>query len=62
MKAKPERPAPRGPIRERTSGRMLAIDDSQEDSESTVIDFDDPATSKPAEAGEAPEPESGDDE
>lgn len=62
MKAKPERPAPRGPIRERTSGRMLAIDDAQDETESTEIDFDDPATSRPAESAEAAEPESGDDE
>lgn len=46
-KAKPERPAPRGPIRERTSGRLLAIDDVHDDTESAEIDFDDPATSKP---------------
>ena len=50
MKAKPERPAPRGPIRERTSGRMLDIDDAQDESESAEIDFDDPATSRPADA------------
>jgi cold-inducible RNA-binding protein len=47
MKAKPERPAPKGPIRERTSGRMLDIDDAHDESESAEIDFDDPATSRP---------------
>jgi hypothetical protein len=46
MKAKPERPAPRGPIRERTTGRLLAMDD-QDDVESASIEFDDPATSAP---------------
>lgn len=46
-KAKPERPGPRGPIRERTSGRMLDIDDSHDDAGSADIDFDDPATSRP---------------
>jgi cold-inducible RNA-binding protein len=48
-KAKPERPAPKGPIRERNSGRLLAIDDAADETESTEIDFDDPATSKPHE-------------
>lgn len=52
MKAKPERPAPRGPIRERTSGRMLDIDDTHDDAESAEIDFDDPATSRPHEDDE----------
>ena len=44
-KAKPERAAPKGPIRERNSGRMLDIDDS-DDSGSEIDDFDDFATSK----------------
>jgi RNA recognition motif-containing protein len=44
-KAKPERGGPKGPIRERNSGRMLDIDDS-DDSGSEIDDFDDFATSK----------------
>jgi cold-inducible RNA-binding protein len=50
MKAKPERPAPRGPIRERSGGRVLAIDDLDETE--AEIEFDDPATSRPAGAEE----------
>ena len=50
MKAKPERPAPRGPIRERSGGRVLAMDDLDETE--TEIEFDDPATSKPASVDE----------
>ncbi len=46
-KARPERPGPRGPIRERTGGRVLDIDD-MDGSEVEEIDFDDPATSRPA--------------
>jgi RNA recognition motif-containing protein len=46
MKAKPERPAPRGPIRERSGGRVLDIDDMDESD--VEIEFDDPATSRPA--------------
>ena len=51
MKAKPERPGPRGPIRERTTGRLLDIDDTHDDTDtvSEAIDFDDPATSRPPE-------------
>jgi RNA recognition motif-containing protein len=45
MKAKPERGGPKGPIRERNSGRMLDIDDS-DDAGSDIDDFDDFATSK----------------
>jgi RNA recognition motif-containing protein len=44
-KAKPERGGPKGPIRERNSGRMLDIDDS-DDAGSEIDDFDDFATSK----------------
>jgi cold-inducible RNA-binding protein len=45
-KAKPERGGPKGPIRERTGGRVLDIDDPFDD-ESVAADFDDVATSKP---------------
>lgn len=47
-KAKPERAAPKGPIRERNSGRMLDIDDSEDavDAKGDIDDFDDFATSK----------------
>jgi RNA recognition motif-containing protein len=46
-KAKPERAAPKGPIRERNSGRMLDIDDSDDAGTSEIAeDFDDFATSK----------------
>jgi hypothetical protein len=44
-KAKPERPGPRGPIRERAGGRVMDIEDMG--GEDVNIDFDDPATSKP---------------
>ena len=44
-KAKPERPGPRGPIRERSGGRVLDIEDL--DAAGSEIDFDDPATSRP---------------
>jgi len=44
-KAKPERPGPRGPIRERSGGRVMDIEDL--DAAGTEIDFDDPATSRP---------------
>ena len=46
-KAKPERPGPRGPIRERSGGRVMDIDDMG--GADVEIDFDDPATSKPGE-------------
>ncbi len=49
-KAKPERAAPKGPIRERNSGRMLDIDDSDDAGTSEIEDdFDDFATSKESE-------------
>jgi RNA recognition motif-containing protein len=53
-KAKPERAAPKGPIRERNSGRMLDIDDSDDAgvSESEIDDFDDFATSKESDGGD----------
>ena len=44
-KAKPERPGPRGPIRERSGGRVMDIEDMG--GADVEIDFDDPATSKP---------------
>jgi RNA recognition motif-containing protein len=44
-KAKPERPGPRGPIRERSGGRVMDIEDL--DAADVEIDFDDPATSRP---------------
>ena len=44
-KAKPERPGPRGPIRERSGGRVMDIEDMG--GADVDIDFDDPATSKP---------------
>jgi RNA recognition motif-containing protein len=44
-KAKPERPGPRGPIRERSGGRVMDIEDM--DAADVDIDFDDPATSRP---------------
>jgi cold-inducible RNA-binding protein len=44
-KAKPERPAPRGPIRERSGGRVMDIEDM--DAADAAVDFDDPATSRP---------------
>jgi cold-inducible RNA-binding protein len=44
-KAKPERAAPKGPIRERGGGRVLDIDDTEDDTNSE-IEFDDFATSK----------------
>ncbi len=44
-KAKPERPGPRGPIRERSGGRVMDIEDMG--GAEVEIDFDDPATSKP---------------
>jgi RNA recognition motif-containing protein len=44
-KAKPERPGPRGPIRERSGGRVMDIEDL--DAGADDIDFDDPATSRP---------------
>ena len=47
MKAKPERPGPRGPIRERSGGRVMDIEDMA--GEDVDIDFDDPATSRPGE-------------
>jgi RNA recognition motif-containing protein len=47
MKAKPERPGPRGPIRERAGGRVMDIEDLA--GEDVDIDFDDPATSRPGE-------------
>jgi RNA recognition motif-containing protein len=50
MKAKPERPGPRGPIRERSGGRVMDIEDMA--GEDVVIDFDDPATSRPGEETE----------
>jgi cold-inducible RNA-binding protein len=46
-KAKPERPGPRGPIRERSGGRVMDIEDMG--GADVDIDFDDPATSKPGE-------------
>jgi RNA recognition motif-containing protein len=46
MKAKPERGGPKGPIRERNSGRMLDIDDPDEPDAEIDDDFDDFATSK----------------
>ncbi len=46
-KAKPERPGPRGPIRERAGGRVMDIEDMG--GADVEIDFDDPATSKPGE-------------
>jgi hypothetical protein len=49
-KAKPERAAPKGPIRERNSGRMLDIDDSDDAGTSEIEDFDDFATSKDTDA------------
>ena len=47
MKAKPERPGPRGPIRERSGGRVMDIEDMA--GEDVEIEFDDPATSRPGE-------------
>jgi hypothetical protein len=44
-KAKPERPGPRGPIRERSGGRVMDIEDMG--GADVDIDFDDPATSRP---------------
>jgi RNA recognition motif-containing protein len=44
-KAKPERPGPRGPIRERSGGRVMDIEDMG--GADIDIDFDDPATSRP---------------
>jgi len=44
-KAKPERPGPRGPIRERSGGRVMDIEDMG--GADVEVDFDDPATSKP---------------
>jgi cold-inducible RNA-binding protein len=44
-KAKPERPGPRGPIRERSGGRVMDIEDMG--GGDIDIDFDDPATSRP---------------
>jgi cold-inducible RNA-binding protein len=58
-KGKPERGGPKGPIRERGGGRVLDIDDSYEEEETTpekVEEFDDFATSAPPDA-EAAEPE-----
>lgn len=46
-KAKPERGGPKGPIRERTHGRVLDIDDLDEADVDIDLDFDDPATSRP---------------
>jgi RNA recognition motif-containing protein len=48
-KAKPERAAPKGPIRERGGGRMLDIDDVDDDlsRDAATEDFDDFATSRP---------------
>jgi RNA recognition motif-containing protein len=48
MKAKPERGGPKGPIRERNSGRMLDIDDADDvdEPDKEIDDFDDFATSK----------------
>jgi RNA recognition motif-containing protein len=62
-KAKPERGGPKGPIRERNSGRMLDIDDSEEDVdvEAEIGDFDDFATSKEAEGADK-EADGGDDD
>jgi RNA recognition motif-containing protein len=51
-KAKPERAAPKGPIRERNSGRMLDIDDSDDAGASEIDDFDDFATSKESDGGD----------
>jgi RNA recognition motif-containing protein len=49
-KAKPERPGPRGPIRERAGGRVMDIADMA--GEDVDIDFDDPATSRPGDTAE----------
>ena len=43
---------PRGPIKERTGGRIYAVDDLDDDS---TVEFDDVATSKPDELDEKPE-------
>jgi RNA recognition motif-containing protein len=54
-KAKPERAAPKGPIRERNSGRMLDIDDSDDAGDvgaTDIDDFDDFATSKESDGGD----------
>ncbi len=53
-KAKPERAAPKGPIRERNSGRMLDIDDSDDAGmpHTEIDDFDDFATSKESDGGD----------
>ena len=50
-KAKPERPGPRGPIRERSGGRVMDIEDL--DAPAADIDFDDPATSRPGDTADA---------
>ncbi|MEO5820281.1 MAG: RNA-binding protein [Vicinamibacteraceae bacterium] len=53
-KAKPERPGPRGPIRERSGGRVMDIEDMG--GADVDIDFDDPATSKAGEDDAPDEP------
>ena len=50
-KAKPERPGPRGPIRERSGGRVMDIEDMG-GADVDIDDFDDPATSKPGDTSD----------
>lgn len=46
-KAKQQERGPKGPIRERNSGRMLDMDDRAEDTSGEEVDFDNFATSRP---------------